>query len=203
MKLVKICGITNEKEVGYINQIKPDFMGIVQFFPKSKRNISSELAKKLVKMTCDEVKTVAVTVMPSKEQVKEIIESGFDYIQIHGDVEEIIIEDSDIPVIKAFNVNDLGTFGRYSSLKNVAGFIFDSHTPGSGKTFDVSVLSKIPEVTDKFSLLAGGLSPDNVKSALECLNMDGADTSSGVECENGTGKSKDKISDFVRAVRSM
>lgn len=49
MSLVKICGITEEQEVEYVNEAGVDFMGMVMFFPKSKRNITVEKASSLIK----------------------------------------------------------------------------------------------------------------------------------------------------------
>lgn len=49
MNLVKICGITEEQEVEYVNEAGVDFMGMVMFFPKSKRNITVEKASSLIK----------------------------------------------------------------------------------------------------------------------------------------------------------
>lgn len=45
---IKICGLTKEEEADYLNQIHADFAGMVVFFPKSKRNISLEQAKKII-----------------------------------------------------------------------------------------------------------------------------------------------------------
>ena len=50
MSLVKICGITEEQEVEYVNEAGADFMGMVMFFPKSKRNITVEKASSLIKI---------------------------------------------------------------------------------------------------------------------------------------------------------
>lgn len=54
-------------------------------------------------------------------------------------------------------------------------------------------------------LLAGGLTPDNVGEAIRVLGdrIDGVDTSSGVENDNGVGKSREKIQEFVRRVRGQ
>ena len=46
--LIKICGITSEEEIRYIAKAGIDYAGFVLFFPKSKRNLSLECAKKLI-----------------------------------------------------------------------------------------------------------------------------------------------------------
>ena len=47
--LIKICGITSEEEIRYIAKAGIDYAGFVLFFPKSKRNLSLECAKKLMR----------------------------------------------------------------------------------------------------------------------------------------------------------
>ena len=130
------------------------------------------------------------------------MDAGFSAIQIHGKVEDQIITSCQIPVLKAFNVSDMDAFSHYEQMDEVVGFVMDAAVPGSGKTFDWDLLQKLPS-TEKQVLLAGGLNPDNVGEALAACTgkIDGVDTSSGVERADGNGKSKERIEDFVRAVR--
>lgn len=200
--LIKICGITTEEEIEYLNEVQVDYAGFIQFFAKSKRNIPTEKARKLMDRLDRGIKRVAVTVSPTREQMKELENAGFDYIQIHGKVGDSQIEGCRIPVLKAFNVNDLSEFTHYESLNNVGGYIFDAQLPGSGKAFDWNVLKELPD-TERITLLAGGLNPDNVVEALRCNKISGVDTSSGVENENGVGKNRGKIETFVARVREF
>ena len=48
MVQIKICGLTNMEDVAYINQYKPDYAGMVMYFPKSPRNVDEEKAQKLL-----------------------------------------------------------------------------------------------------------------------------------------------------------
>lgn len=201
-KKIKICGITTREEAEYLNEAGVDYAGFVQFFPKSKRNLPTEQAADIMKCLNPEIRTVAVTVSPSPEQLAAIESAGFGAVQIHGKLSDEVIEKIHLPVIKAFNVSDLEAFSHYEAMDQVVGFVLDAQVPGSGKTFDWSLLQDLPK-TDKMILLAGGLNPDNVAGALAAFGdrIDGVDTSSGVEKENGIGKSRKKILDFVRAVR--
>ena len=108
-----------------------------------------------------------------------------------------------LPVLKAFNVKDMDTIADYRLDKNVAGYVFDAHEPGSGKSFDWSMLSDIPR-DNKLFFLAGGISADNVKEAIKKLSPDGIDVSTGVEynASNKTGKDPQKIEEFVRIIRT-
>lgn len=201
MTKVKICGITCIDDIDYINNLKPDFAGFVMFFEKSRRNLAPEKAAELVKMLDGRIKSVAVTVSPTAEQVKIISDLGFDYIQIHGDVSDDVLESSELPIIRAFNVTDMDMFSRYSGNPKIAGYVFDALTPGSGKTFDWSLLPKIPD-DGKILLLAGGLNPENVQEAIKTVHPYGVDVSSGVENEEKTAKDPIKVAKFISNVRN-
>ena len=195
---IKICGLTSPAEARYLNENHVDFAGMVLFFPKSKRNISIEQAKEIMAVLDASIKRVAVVVSPYIEQVRQIEAAGFDYIQIHGEIPEAAIA---IPILKAFNVSDMGSYEKYHNDSRIAGYVFDAIEPGSGKTFDWKLVDNIPR-DEKLLLLAGGLNPDNVRMAIEAVHPDGVDVSSGVENDDKAGKNPEKIHDFVVAIKS-
>ena len=97
MKRVKICGITGEQEIEWLNEYKPDFAGFVLFFPKSRRNIELEKAAESDRRSLPpDIATVAVAVKPTAEQAKAIKGAGFDYIQIHGEVPDEVLQAADL-----------------------------------------------------------------------------------------------------------
>ena len=198
---IKICGLTDPKEAQYLNENHVDFAGMVLFFPKSRRCVSIARAKEIIRALADSVRTVAVVVSPSFEQVQEITEAGFDIIQIHGDMPEGIGALSGIQVWKAFNVSDLAQYESYYRDPGITGFVCDAPEAGSGKTFDWSLVEKLPR-DGKLLLLAGGLNPGNVAEAVRAVQPDGVDVSSGVEYDNGQGKDPEKIRAFVQEVRN-
>lgn len=199
--MIKVCGLTEVREAEYLNRLKIDFAGFVLFFPKSKRNISIEKAEEIMKHLDKNIKKTAVVVSPAKEQIIDICNSGFDYIQIHGKIEEEVLKMAQIPVLKAFNVDDMDEFKMYSSNEKIAGYVFDAAQPGSGRTFDWDILSQI-ERDGKLFVLAGGLNPDNVRKAVAAVNPDMVDVSSGVENDDGFGKDILKIEKFVKQIRN-
>lgn len=148
------------------------------------------------------VKTVAVTVCPNKDQLMKIYECGFDYVQIHGNVEKELLEKSPLPVFKAFNVSDIHMYETYKGIDNVKGFVFDAATPGSGETFDKSILKSIKRDYNRLFILAGGLNENNVAELVKDINPDCVDVSSGVEiCKEKPDKDMEKIKRFVNVIR--
>lgn len=198
---IKICGMINEADIEAVNEYKPEYVGFVLFFPKSKRNIDIKKAKELSKGLNANIKKVAVVVSPTIEQVIQISGAGFDYIQIHGEMPSEISSDSSIPIIKAFNVSDLDNYEKYVSMDCIKGFVFDANEPGSGKTFDWNMLNSMPK-TSKLCFLSGGLSADNVNAAIDFVHPDVVDISSNVEYADRPGKDPEKIRKFIEAVRN-
>lgn len=197
---IKVCGLTTKKEAEFLNENKVDLAGMVMFFPKSKRNITPDTAREIISALNKNIKKVAVVVSPSYEEIKVIESLGFDYVQIHGELDEELEEKINLPILKAFNIKDMDLYERYEESKKVVGYVFDAQEPGSGKIFDWSLVKTLPK-DDKILILAGGLNPENVAKAIEYIHPDGVDVSSGVENPNGIGKSEEKIKMFVTNAR--
>lgn len=199
---VKICGITNVCETRFINEYRPDYIGIVMFFPKSKRNMEPDEAAGIISCLANDIKKVAVTVSPTKEQIEIIEKLGFDYLQIHGQIDDELITSAKLPVWRAFNVSDMNMYNHYKGLPNIAGYVFDAGEPGSGITFDWNSLEEI-ERDDRLFILAGGLKPENVRLAITAVQPDVVDVSSGVEYTDRLGKDEEKVRKFIHEVRAI
>ena len=195
--LVKVCGLTDTVEADYLNKNKVDFAGFVLFFPKSKRNISIEKAEQIMAELDENIKKVAVIVSPDESEIQQINGSGFDYVQIHGEIKDRLLEQISKPVFKAFNIKDIKNIHKYQNNAKIVGYVFDAAAPGSGKVFDWSILNDIKRDAKTF-ILAGGLNGSNVREAVKLVNPDVVDVSSGVEYDSGRGKDPEKIKQFIR-----
>ena len=189
--LVKVCGLTDTVEADYLNKNKVDFAGFVLFFPKSKRNISIEKAEQIMAELDENIKKVAVIVSPDESEIQQINGSGFDYVQIHGEIKDRLLEQISKPVFKAFNIKDIKNIHKYQNNAKIVGYVFDAAAPGSGKVFDWSILNDIKRDAKTF-ILAGGLNDSNVREAVKLVNPDVVDVSSGVEYDSGRGKDPEK-----------
>lgn len=195
--LVKVCGLTDTVEADYLNKNKVDFAGFVLFFPKSKRNISIEKAEQIMAELDENIKKVAVIVSPDESEIQQINGSGFDYVQIHGEIKDRLLEQISKPVFKAFNIKDIKNIHKYQNNAKIVGYVFDAAAPGSGKVFDWNILNGIKRDAKTF-ILAGGLNDSNVREAVKLVNPDVVDVSSGVEYDSGSGKDPEKIKQFIR-----
>ena len=198
---IKICGLTEPKEAAYLNAYGADFAGFVLYYPKSKRNNAIAQAKEIMGKLNPSIKRVAVVVSPTEAQIMEISQARFDYIQIHGTLDENLLSTIPLPVLRAFNVKDMAEYAKYGRHPQIAGYVFDAAQPGSGATFDWKILQQVPR-DGKLLFLAGGLHPGNVAQAIRAVRPDGVDVSSGVEYQEIPGKDPDKIKKFISAARN-
>ncbi len=223
--LIKICGLTRPEEIGWVTEVGADYLGMVLFCEKSKRNLTLTQAREMLEerkhlrnqssLLHDDGRTgemhnrpdiaafpqtVDVMISPTPEQIMCVLDAGFDRLQIHGSLSGEALACVQLPLIKAFNVTDVSTFPQWQKCPKVAAYLFDAGAPGSGQTFDWNMLTKIPR-DERPLFLAGGLTPELVAEAIRAVSPDGVDVSSGVEGADGR-KSKEKIEAFVRNVRA-
>lgn len=199
---IKLCGMTCREDIELVNRLRPDYAGFVMFFPKSRRDLSPERAGRLAAELCG-VRSVAVTVSPTAEQVCKAADTGFKIIQIHGNLSDdtyAACERRGIEIIRAFNSFDHDEIERCAALTLVKAFLFDAAQPGSGKTFDWTELERFDR-RGRELFLAGGLDPRNVGAAIAAVRPDCVDVSSGIEKPQG-GKDPLTAEQFVKNARA-
>lgn len=214
---IKICGLTREQDIEAVNELLPDFMGFV-FWERSKRNITPERAAHLKAKLDKRIKAVGVFVDADIDFVYSLIKCGtIDIAQLHGNEDEDYIrrlrekinsgldfeldsesvsktdKESEIRIIKAFNVNNLTSFEEVE--KTSADFVMLDSGKGSGVTFDWDKIQSF----DRPFFLAGGLGVENVQEVIEKIKPYAVDVSSGVETDGV--KDREKIVQFVHNVR--
>lgn len=200
MTKIKICGLSRPCDIEYVNEAKPDFCGFIINVPKSKRNVSPDTVRQLVKNLSSDVKPVGVFVNAPMDEIAALTEDGtLAYVQLHGKEDEAYIaalrERIHVPIIQAFKVTcpEDVAHAQQSSADYI---LLDNGSGGTGKTFDWSHLR---DITRPY-ILAGGLGPDNLGLAVSQLAPWGVDLSSGVETDGF--KDKNKVLAAVQAVRA-
>jgi phosphoribosylanthranilate isomerase len=195
---LKICGITNEKDAIMVSNLGADAIGFV--FAESKRKITPERTKEIIEKLPPFITIVGVFMNAEIDEVNKIAEYvSLDAVQLHGNESPEYCNKMNRKVVKGIPVtkND----SKESLLKkmenySVAAYILDPGT-GSGETFDWDIATGI----EKPIIIAGGLSPENVKLVIKKLHPYGVDVSSGVEKAYGK-KDMEKVKKFITEVRS-
>ena len=200
MTLIKICGLSRECDIDYVNEAKPDYIGFILHFPQSRRNITDDRAAQLRRRLSPEIRAVGVFVDQPVETVLAAADKiGLDVIQLHGHEDDAYIAalrgETPLPVWKAFRVRRAEDLA--AAEKSLADEVLLDNGYGTGEVFDWTLASGF----SRPFLLAGGLTPDNLASAIRTLRPKLADISSGVETDGV--KDRDKIHAAVRAARSL
>ena len=197
MTAIKMCGLSQKRDIQAVNEIKPEYIGFV-FWTKSKRYISPEKALELKQMIDENIKAVGVFVDESIEKVAELLENGvIDIAQLHGSETEDYIyklrEMTNKPVIQAFRIRSSVDVER--AVKSSADMILLDAGMGDGKIFDWSL---IQDITRPY-FLAGGLNCENIAEAVRKFHPYAVDVSSGIETDGL--KDIKKMTAFAMAVR--
>jgi len=199
---VKICGVTSETDALLAVAMDADAVGFI--FAPSTRQIAPVVARDIVRRLPSDILTVGVFRDEAPERVVSIVTStGLRGAQLsgHETAEATRYVAERVPlVIKAFAAGspDLARAGDFGAEV----VMVDGATPGSGQTFDWSLVDAVPPGLKV--LLAGGLHPDNVADAVARVQPWGVDVASGVERDGAAGGRKDpgKVRRFVANARA-
>lgn len=228
---IKICGITNKKEIEYLNILKPEYVGFV--FTKSKRQVTGNVAKELSENLDEKIKTVGVFKDNPIEEILDIISViHLDVIQLHGKEDSGFISslkeslNDSINIWKALSIKDVENIKKYTkykistdnNIKLIDNLLIDGDNPGSGEVFSLENLSEYFLDDDELKhvdngilkkynfFLAGGITEENVIERIAKANPSGIDVSSGVEIIGEDGKrtkSFEKMKSLIDKVRAM
>lgn len=195
---VKICGITNREDALFAVAMGAEALGFV--FAPSPRQVPVGRVRDIVDELPRHVFTVGVFRDEHPERVAEIVaEAGLRGAQLHGHETPRMVADVMARVkwvVKAVAAGSVEAEHADQYPTNL--LLVDSATPGSGRTFDWSLVDRV--VTDSRLILSGGLTADNVASAIARVRPWGVDVSSGVEREPGY-KDPLRVKRFIDAVR--
>lgn len=228
---VKICGITTVRDAQVAARAGADAIGLV-FAAGSPRRVTPEQAARIARALPSSVTPVGVFVNEPPARVAALARRcRLGRLQLHGDETpadcRALRRRTGLPVVKAVRVAGadpstklragLAAIARYRGA--VDAILLDTAAPGrrsgfgerrphhapqrggTGRTFDWRLAAR----AKRFGLpiiLAGGLRPGTVATAIRQVRPTEVDVSSGVERRPGV-KSPVKILAFLRAVKGV
>jgi phosphoribosylanthranilate isomerase len=200
---IKICGITRIEDALAAAECGAHAIGLV-FYAPSPRHLSASAAAAIVSALPPFVTPVGLFVDATAEYVRSTAaETGVHLLQFHGSETPEFCEQIGLPYLKAVQVRPGVDLLQYAhAFRSAKGLLLDTFQEGlhggTGKTFDWSL---IPSALPLPIILSGGLSPQNVGSAVRHVKPAAVDVSSGVESSKGI-KDAAKIAAFIAGVRS-
>jgi phosphoribosylanthranilate isomerase len=149
------------------------------------------------------VTAVGLFVNAEAHEIRRIVHSArLDLLQFQGDEEPDFCAQFGKPFVRAVRMEGGVDLLEYARRFNAArALLLDAHVPGTpggtGLTFDWAA---IPRDFPMPLILSGGLTAQNVGSAMKAVRPWAVDVSSGVEASRGV-KDPQKIVEFIRKVR--
>jgi phosphoribosylanthranilate isomerase len=208
---IKICGITREKDLMAARTYGADAIGLVVGVPTSPRNISIVKAQALCGHIPSYMTSVLVTVPKSVSELQHLYQQiQPDAIQIHGDhltdISQIRQQTSSSTIIKAINVTQETAAHIRLQTQGYDAVLLDSHQAGhyggTGHTHDWTMSLHLKSLIHPTCvILAGGLTPQNVQTAIRVVEPYAVDVSTGVESRPGI-KDPEKIRIFITKVKT-
>ena len=203
----KLCGLTSLNDIEAAADAGASYVGFV-FFSKSPRNLEIETAKLLVKATPPNITKVGLIVDGDNNFIDNLISAvDLDMLQLHGsENRQRILEIKEryrLPIMKAVGIGDLQDIKKAESYGEVVDQLLLDAKPnpgsdlpgGNGMLFDWELLTN--KTWQVPWMLAGGLTPDNVASAIKLSGANQVDVSSGIETALGKNSSY-LMAEFVK-----
>jgi len=206
---IKVCGITEMKQLQQLDGLDIDFAGLI-FYKDSPRYVGDKLSKRDVKKADFDLKKVGVFVNPEMIDVLDAIDDyGLEVVQLHGEESPEMCDDlsSEVEVIKAFritgddNIDEL--VAPYDAVCDY--YLFDTgglkeSFGGTGQQFDWSILTKAK--IEKPFFLSGGIGVEDAArvKAFKHPDLFGVDINSKFESAPGV-KDMSKVLQFKMAMK--
>jgi phosphoribosylanthranilate isomerase len=201
--IIKICGITSPEDAEWAVKAGANAIG-VNLWPQSKRFVDDSTARAVLAAVPRGVLKVGVFVNASPRDVRDkMVDLGLDHAQLHGDESAADFAASTFPpsrFIRAVRVRDEASFAAAEDWR-AAMFLYDAHVAGYGGGGITAPWALIAKHARRPFLLAGGLTPANVRQAIEATQADGVDVASGVESAPGK-KDPQLVGLFVAAAKA-
>ena len=199
----KICGVKDSQTLKYITNHKypPKMIGFICNWPKSKRFVSDDQLKELLKIDKKGTSYVAVLVNPDDGILEKVKDLPFDYYQLY-DCEpqkiKTIKEKYNKKIISVVTISEEKDVLKYKNFEDVSDVIlFDSKGYHNSVSFDHNYLDK---VNTKLSLMiAGNIKIEdvpNLKDKNFCIDMSGGLETEGIKDTN-------KIDKFLNSVHNL
>ena len=189
---VKICGITNLEDAEISIDYGANGLGFI-FYKKSPHYISPEKCANIISKLPPFVEKVGLFVNMSADEINLISKiSKITLAQLHFNISDDEVAKLEIPYIRVVRAKSRDDLELYSDEYRIVDAFVDNYG-GAGKRVN---LDWFQNRDNSRTILAGGLTPENVKEVLK-YNFFGVDVSSGVEERRGK-KSADKIRRFFQ-----
>lgn len=201
MVRVKVCGVRSLNDALACVEAGVDTIGL-NFWEGTPRRCDIDVARTIGRVVAGRAELVAVFVDATFDEIRRVQnETGIEWVQLHGSEPPELLEDllpSAYKALRVAGVEAIGEARRYAGDRILLDASVPGQPGGTGRTFDWSVAARV--ATERATILAGGLVPENVGAAIAAVSPWQVDVASGVESAPGM-KDAARVRAFVAAVR--
>jgi phosphoribosylanthranilate isomerase len=203
---VKFCGVTDPADARRVADLGAWALGMI-FWPGSPRVCDLGAAEVIGGELQRRLELVGVFVNATLDEVADAADRcHLTIVQLHGDEGPAYCREAarrtGAKVMKAVRVRDAAQLTDLQRF-HTDFHLLDAYSPrtpgGTGETFDWEIAARHPGAPPV--VLSGGLTPDNVGTAIEVARPFAVDVASGTEASPGV-KDPDKLTAFARAVEA-
>ncbi|MGO9839303.1 MAG: phosphoribosylanthranilate isomerase [Polyangiaceae bacterium] len=202
MTRIKICGVTSVEQALACVEAGADALG-VNFVASGARRVDSGIAAAVARAVGDTALVVGVVAAMTVDEMRALRDrTGVGCLQIHGGARPADVEALLPHAYAAVGVATIEDVVRARAMPGEFVMVdakVDGALGGTGHSFDWSLAIELAK--ERKVVLAGGLTPANVASAIRAVRPWCVDVASGVERAPGD-KDLAKVRAFVEAVRS-
>lgn len=207
---IKFCGLTREQDVAAAVALGVEYVGVI--FAGGLRNRTLDEAADILRHAAPAERVGVFGSLHATELNRYIATVPLSVAQLHGDSSPKAVMAARavgthevwavVPVVDGMLAAHAGELFQCADA-----VVLDTRAAnglgGTGRSFDWTRVSQALAGVQRTARLvvAGGLTPDNVAQAIQCLRPDIVDVSSGVESAPGV-KDPKLMSRFVEAARS-
>lgn len=209
---IQIAGVQDEAEANLLQQCGVKYLGFPLRLPVHRADVSEEEAAAIIRRLHPPSFGVLITYLAEACEIVSFCRAlGVRIVQLHGEISydelrKIRMFNPELTIIKSLviGLHPLDTLEIMTQALTavVDAFITDTFDPvtgasgATGKIHDWSVSRRLVELSERPVILAGGLTPDNVRKAIQEVRPAGVDAHTGVEDANGR-KNREKVGKFV------
>jgi phosphoribosylanthranilate isomerase len=214
--IIQIAGIIDQDEAEMLVIEGVDYLGFPLRLPDGREDLSEAQAKKIIASLDTNVTALIITYSGSATEIVAFcLNMGVHVVQLHGtialsELKGIAALCPGLFVIKSLIVrgNNIHTLERELAAfaPYVDAYITDTFDPSTaksgatGRVHDWTISRRLVEISQRPVILAGGLTPHNVREAIQTVRPVGVDSHTGVEGCDGR-KKLDLVRKFVAEAR--
>jgi phosphoribosylanthranilate isomerase len=194
---IQIAGVRDLDEANLLMDCGIRYLGFPLRLPVNKEDLSEPAAAAIIRSMRPPSYGVAITYQSTAEDIVDFMDYlGASLVQLHGDIASQELAKlkrlrPHLTVIKSLVIGKQPFEELVDTLQRLSAFVdvyitdtFDPTTGASGATgklHDWRVSRRLVELATKPVILAGGLTPENVREAIKFVAPAGVDAHTGVE----------------------